>query len=261
MGHRARSLSVSLGSAMALVAVLVASSGLSGSAQSPACELVASWELTGATGAAFGPGEESGSSCVWRTETPAGHLLTITLDVSQDPPVVTIDTDDPSIDAASVSSALATLVASRIASGDSAPPRPPADASGGERPALCELISAEDVTSMLGVSVKPYGSQGDAACGYLSDDPERISVDVLVAFERGALSDIPADWPDAAEVDVAGLEALAYGWEVGSTRTSYLSVDTDAGMLTAKVKYDDSDLDPATVARGLIDVVLEEMSQ
>ena len=246
---------------MALVAVLVAGSGLGGFAQSPACELVASWELTEATGAAFGPGEESGSSCVWRTETPAGHVLTITLDVSQDPPIVTIDTDDPSIDADSVSTALAALAASRIASGDSAPPRPPVAGSSGDRPALCDLISAQDVTAMLGVRVKPYGSQGDAACGYLSDDPDRISVDVLVAFERGALSDIPADWPDASEVDVAGLKALAYGWEVGNTRTAYLSVETDAGLLTAKVKYDEPDLDPATVARALIDVVLVEMGR
>jgi hypothetical protein len=244
---------------MSLTVMVVLMFGSPSTAQASTCELLAAWELTETTGAAFGAGETTESGCSWRTETRDGHVLTITLDVSTTPPVVSIETDDPSIDGDAVSQALAALAAERVASGDTAPAEPPAAVAGSGRPDLCGLFPADDVATMLRVNVKPYGSMGTDACGYLSDEPGRISIDVRVAFESGSLSDIPTDWPDAIEVQVAGLPALEYGWVVGSSQTTYLSVETDAGLLTAKVTYDDTDVDPAAVASALVEEVLAAM--
>jgi hypothetical protein len=254
-----RRASVRLAPAMVLTALLGAAFGSHGAAQPATCELLAPWELTEATGAAFGEGEPTDASCTWRTETRAGHVLTITLDRTTQPPLVMIETDDPSIDVEAAAAALSALAADRIARGDTAPAEPPSTFVDSGRPDLCALFPADDVAAMLGVRVKPYGSMGESACGYIGDEPDRILVDVLVAFDEGSLADILGDWPEAVEVQVAGLPALDYGWDVGTARTSYLSVETGAGTLTALVTYDDTDLDTAAVARALVEDVLAAM--
>jgi len=244
---------------MALAATFVMAFGSPSTAQPSSCDLVAPWELSEAAGAAFGPGEPTEQGCTWRTETRDGHILTISLDVSTQPPIVGIETGSPSIDAGALSQAIAALAAERIATGDTAPLAPPLADAQGDLPDLCALFPAEDIAARLGVTVKPYGHMGENSCGYISDEFGRALIDVLVTFEADHLGDILRDWPDALEAEVAGLPALEYGWDLGSSKTSYVSVETDAGLLTAKVGYDDTDLDPAAVARELVEEVLAAM--
>ena len=261
MQRRFRWATFRIGMTALLLAMLVTPLGSVSAAQHEACELLAPWELSELTGAPFAAGESTASGCVWRTETRAGHVLTVSLDISGQNAVVTIESDDPAIDANAAAEALMALVADRIAAGATAPPAPPAAVGSGERPDLCELFPLEDVAAMMGVRLKPYGSMGLSACGYLSDEPERILIDVVIVFQPGSLSAIPSDWPDAVEIDVAGLPALEYGWDLGAKRTSYVSVEVEPGLLTAKVTYDDTDLDPAAVARDLVERVLAAMGQ
>lgn len=239
-------------------ASLLATSALSATgpvaAQTSPCDLVAPFELSELTGAAIGSGEFAEGACTWTTETPGGHLLTVTLDTLTEPPTVVVATDDPAIDAAAVEAAILALVTDRLEQGIAAPTPFAGGGEDGERPDLCEVFAPEDIEALLGVTVSSYG--GGQSCGWMSTEPGRVMPGAVVAFETGDLDGGINGFPDAVADEVAGLPALAYGWETSLVRSAYLTVDLGDGLLTANATSDTDEVDAEAVARTLAEAAL-----
>lgn len=254
---RARSTSVALALALALATLLAAVfPGATGAQPSP-CQLLAPHELSAVMPAVFGPGVETVTGCRWETETRDGHVILVELDTSGDAPAVSVTTDDPGIDADALSSVLALLAAERLASGEPAPTVPPPGAGLADPPDLCALFSPEDVGAMLGVALESYG--GGRFCGWKSAEERRVMPGGGIGFYDEPLDQIVGMWPDAVATEVLGFPAFEYGWDTSMSRARYLSVDLGEAVLSAEATSDVAEIDPATVARQLVEETLRAM--
>ena len=223
-------------------------------AQSSACDLIAPFELSELIDAAFGQGTPTDTGCTWTTETRAGYAITITLDTTTDPPTVTITTDDAGVDRAATVEAVSALAAERLEQGTVAPTPFAGGGSSGEALDMCQVFSTEEIGALMDTQVRSYG--GGRGCGWISLDNDRILVDVLVSLDPGDLSGGINGFPDAVEIEIAGLPGFSYGWETGSAETVYLTLDVGEGLLTVKVTSDRADIDADAVSRGLLDRAL-----
>jgi hypothetical protein len=183
------------------------------------------------------------------TDPPAGA---VGIQIGDDIVLLTVSTNDPSVDLLAAASQLAPIAVERVAAGAPSEPEPdgvPVESTHGDP---CSLFSTDELSELMGATLSVFPDF--ESCRWDSADGVKS---VVVSFIEGGLTTLKTVYPDGEDITVAGQPAYQIDQSFPGMAGWQVDVDLGPDTMSLLVTSTDETLDAAAVAMGLVETAFD----